>query len=93
MMKQKSLIFGIIVLFVVVAIAVLISYTSDKLPNQQSDLDAQCKLEPETGPCEAFFISYYFDQQESACKEFVWGGCQGVVPFETLEECQEVCKD
>lgn len=53
-----------------------------------------CSLEPETGPCKAYFIRYYYDKKEEKCKEFVWGGCDGTVPFETLEECQAcLCSD
>jgi hypothetical protein len=50
-----------------------------------------CKLEPNPGPCEAAIIRYYYDQTENKCKEFIWGGCAGVVPFETLQECQQKC--
>lgn len=50
-----------------------------------------CTLIPETGPCRAAIPIYYYDQTDGICKEFIWGGCDGVVPFETLEECQE-CK-
>jgi hypothetical protein len=49
---------------------------------------ARCQLTPETGPCRAYFIKYYYDRGEKRCKEFVWGGCDGVVPFHTLEECR-----
>ncbi len=49
---------------------------------------ANCSLDPEMGPCEAAIKRYYFDQSLGICKEFVWGGCDGVVPFETLEECK-----
>ena len=48
----------------------------------------ECSLEPNVGPCNAAFVRYYFDTAEGKCKEFTWGGCAGVVPFETLEECQ-----
>lgn len=47
----------------------------------------ECTLLPEVGPCNAAFPRYYFDQDSLVCKEFVWGGCSGVVPFETLEAC------
>ena len=41
-------------------------------------------------PCEALLSipKFYFDEVQE-CKEFTWGGCGGVVPFDTLEECQE----
>lgn len=48
-----------------------------------------CTLIPEVGPCDAVFPIYYYDQTDGICKEFIWGGCDGVVPFETLEACQE----
>lgn len=54
------------------------------------DTDDRCSLEPEVGPCDAAFQKYYFDKEEQRCKEFTWGGCGGVVPFHTLEECK-VC--
>jgi len=50
-----------------------------------------CGAEPEEGDCDAAFIRYYFDQQTESCESFLWGGCGGVVPFETLEECQFSC--
>lgn len=48
----------------------------------------RCELKPDAGPCEAIFIKYYFDQETQQCKVFEWGGCDGTVPFETLEECK-----
>ena len=49
----------------------------------------RCSLEPDVGPCEAYIPKYYYDKEEKECKEFIWGGCEGTVPFDTLEECQE----
>ncbi|WPP48660.1 BPTI/Kunitz-type proteinase inhibitor domain-containing protein [Catalinimonas niigatensis] len=49
----------------------------------------QCGLLPDPGPCEAIIPKYYFDQHEGKCKEFNWGGCDGTVPFHTLEECRQ----
>lgn len=51
-----------------------------------------CYLGPDLGNCYAYFVRYYFDQDEEKCKDFVWGGGEGVIPFETLEACQESCK-
>jgi hypothetical protein len=48
-----------------------------------------CDLEPDPGPCFAAFRKYYFDKEEQQCKEFIWGGCDGIVPFDTLEDCRE----
>ena len=51
----------------------------------------ECRLEPDSGVCLAAFPRYYWDEDACACKEFIWGGCGGVVPFETIEAC-EVCE-
>lgn len=48
-----------------------------------------CNLEPEPGPCFALVRRYYFDKEEQECKEFIWGGCNGTVPFETMEACRQ----
>ena len=46
-----------------------------------------CLLEPDAGPCEAAIPAWYYDQAVGGCSMFLWGGCDGVVPFETLESC------
>jgi hypothetical protein len=48
----------------------------------------RCQLAPDSGPCFASIPKYYYDKTEKRCKVFTYGGCQGVVPFETLEECK-----
>jgi hypothetical protein len=53
--------------------------------------ESRCALVPDPGPCKALFKRYYYDKTDAKCKEFIWGGCDGVVPFETLDEC-ETCK-
>jgi len=49
----------------------------------------KCDLLPDPGLCKALIPKYYFDKNEGKCKEFSWGGCAGVVPFDTLEECEQ----
>ncbi|KND00332.1 uncharacterized protein SPPG_09215 [Spizellomyces punctatus DAOM BR117] len=56
-----------------------------------AELPDPCLQKPEIGPCRARFLRYYFDQTEGTCKEFTWGGCQGSVPFDSIEDCREVC--
>ncbi len=51
-----------------------------------------CALIPDSGPCEAAITKYYYDQDAGQCKEFIWGGCEGTVPFDSIEECRE-CLD
>ena len=51
----------------------------------------KCSMKPERGPCKGNFERYYYDSQSRTCKPFVWGGCGGAVPFETMEECNNAC--
>ena len=85
-MKRSSVLKNISIIF-----SILIFYSCNKVCN--SSLPA-CKLEPDSGPCEAAITKYYYDSNEDKCKEFIYGGCQGTVPFDTLEECVECeCKN
>lgn len=56
------------------------------------ELPSACELTPDPGPCEALIERYFYNQETGECEMFHWGGCEGVVPFETLEEC-EACAD
>ena len=51
-----------------------------------------CELEPDPGECDAAFEIFYFDQNTLSCESAWWGGCNGIVPFWTLEACQESCE-
>ena len=52
-----------------------------------------CSSIPDPGICLAYVQVFYFDQTTSQCEESYWGGCGGVVPFWTLEECQNSCEN
>ena len=52
-----------------------------------------CYLEPDPGTgCLAAIPMYYFNSQSQQCDMFLWGGCDGVIPFESLEGCQNTCE-
>ena len=51
----------------------------------------QCEVDPDPGLCKAYFPKYYFDKETQACQEFIYGGCGGVVPFDTMDECTQQC--
>ena len=70
----------------ILAIVVLSCESNDLQPANE-----RCSLEPDPGLCLAAFQRYYYDKTEGKCKTFTWGGCGGVVPFDTLEEC-EACE-
>ena len=71
-------------------IAVLLSSCS--APVDINSPGNSCGLKPQTGQCKAYFPRYYFNAQTNFCEVFIWGGCGGVVPFETLPGCQQVCE-
>lgn len=48
----------------------------------------RCLLKPDAGPCEALIPKYFFDPKTKTCKRFIWGGCKGVVPFQTAADCK-----
>ena len=68
-----------------------VSVSADALPEPEArpvPSADRYHLEPHPGHCEADITMYYYDRGEKRCKAFSWGGCGGVVPFETLEECE-----
>jgi hypothetical protein len=56
-------------------------------------LPAECTLIPESGGCFAQIPRFYFNTQSGTCESFMWGGCDGVVPFETFADCLDTCPD
>lgn len=61
------------------------------MPWEKSSADPRCSMKPEKGPCKALFWKYTYDSKTNQCKEFIYGGCEGTVPFDTKEECINVC--
>ena len=51
----------------------------------------KCYYTPNPGVCLAAITKYYFDQEENECLEFTWGGCGGLIPFETMDDCESSC--
>ena len=83
---KKRVIIILIILLVVIVIGVIYFNNRDKVK------DVECYLVPDSGTCEAAIPRYYFDSTEDNCKQFNWGGCGGVVLFDTIEECQDSCE-
>jgi hypothetical protein len=74
-----------------IALFSLISLTSFAACESEKDCNRseRCELESDPGYCKAYFPKYYYDKDEKKCKEFIWGGCGGIVPFDSLEECKQ----
>ncbi|KAJ8737123.1 hypothetical protein PYW07_000394 [Mythimna separata] len=52
----------------------------------------KCLLRPDTGPCRADILSYYYDGRQQKCYQFFYGGCQGNGNnFRTRKECHDEC--
>ena len=49
----------------------------------------KCRLTGAPGPCRASFRRWFFNTDTGMCEQFIWGGCNGRVPFETEAECKQ----
>ena len=58
----------------------------------QDQLPDECYLDPEPGPCFAAIPMYFYNTETEQCEQFIWGGCMGVVPFQSLSECISTCE-
>ncbi|NOR70381.1 MAG: hypothetical protein GQ532_11935 [Methylomarinum sp.] len=58
---------------------------------EKNESNSRCLLKPETGHCRAAISKFYFDNSSNTCEVFIWGGCRGVVPFDTRSECISAC--
>lgn len=54
-------------------------------------LYSRCQLEPDSGLCKGAIKKYYFDRKTKTCRPFLWGGCGGIVPFESMDNCEQEC--
>lgn len=72
----------------IIGTTILLTLTQCKKDCLKSD---QCNLEPDAAFCNAAIPKYYYDKNEEKYKQFTWGGCGGVVPFDTMEECEKQC--
>jgi hypothetical protein len=55
-------------------------------------LHVSCLAKPDPGPCRAAKPAFYYDYPSDSCRQFLWGGCQGSVPFQSLDACLRMCK-
>ncbi|NOZ09409.1 MAG: hypothetical protein GXO91_11150 [FCB group bacterium] len=55
--------------------------------------EIHCVTPPDVGPCDGLCPRYFFNPETDQCELFYWGCCEGTVPFESLEECQQTCEE
>lgn len=69
------------------------SYSSaaENNPQPKKSKSERCGLMYKSGPCQAHMKRYYYDAGTNKCEIFFYGGCEGVVPFGTYEECVSAC--
>ena len=61
-------------------------------PDDNEELPDECYLQPDPGTCFGYVQMYYFNQETQSCQSFVWGGCGGLVPFQSYQECVNTCE-
>uniref|UniRef100_A0A8C6CSG7 BPTI/Kunitz inhibitor domain-containing protein n=1 Tax=Moschus moschiferus TaxID=68415 RepID=A0A8C6CSG7_MOSMO len=51
-----------------------------------------CTLPKVPGPCNAFFVRWWYDQEKETCSSFIYGGCQGNNNnFQSEGVCHAIC--
>ena len=83
--------YWILYVFSLILITVIACNRNNVKRTKDQALHQNCFVEPDPGPCRMAINRYYFDEKDKKCKRFIYGGCKGVIPFETLEECQKAC--
>ncbi|MCK5466670.1 hypothetical protein KAI56_04240 [Candidatus Parcubacteria bacterium] len=69
-------------------------YSNEFTIKEKSALDLRCGEKVKgIGLCEGLGIGYEFNSETGKCIKRGVSGCSFDIPFETLEECQEVCEE
>nr|C1IC51.1 RecName: Full=Protease inhibitor 3; AltName: Full=Kunitz inhibitor KIn-III; Flags: Precursor [Walterinnesia aegyptia]ABX82868.1 Kunitz inhibitor III [Walterinnesia aegyptia] len=51
-----------------------------------------CELPAESGLCNAYIPSFYYNPHSHKCQKFMYGGCGGNANnFKTIVECHRTC--
>jgi len=57
-----------------------------------NDLPQKCRQKPVNGRCKAMIEKFHVDQATGKCRPYFYDGCGPIVPFNSLEECQQLCE-
>ncbi|WP_022854953.1 ankyrin repeat domain-containing protein [Thermodesulfobacterium thermophilum] len=74
-------------------IALFLKETLERTQGKKIDIKKRCYLIPQVGPCKGLFWGAYFIPGLDKCEKFFYGGCDDVVPFDSVEACRNICID
>ena len=91
--RKSNFWWGLITTLLVLTLLGLVVYGMFFAPTPAEQLEkaVKCDMPPEVGPGRAYFHKYFFNPQSGDCEEFVYGGL-GPYPFDTMEECKDLCE-
>ncbi|AGA91872.1 Kunitz/bovine pancreatic trypsin inhibitor-like protein [Thioflavicoccus mobilis 8321] len=75
-------------------IAALVGACETPSPTTEQNHDllpVRCIDEADLDACPGDSTGYYYDYRDNSCKPFRYGNCQVKVPFDTRDECIQVC--
>ena len=69
------------------------AYSNEFIIVEKAALDLRCDEKVKgIGPCDAYRMGYEFNSETGKCVKKGVSGCSFEIPFQTFEECQEVCE-
>jgi len=54
-------------------------------------IHVSCLKRPDPGPCKNGRPGYFYDYRTDRCRSFNYGGCEGRVPFTSIDACVKTC--
>ncbi len=78
---------------IIILLLPLLVFTACSSNSNKIKLPEKCYEKGNTGNCRAYFIKYEYNQEKNKCQKFVYGGCGGNIPFNTLNECKRSCEE
>ncbi|WP_072679618.1 BPTI/Kunitz domain-containing protein [Arcobacter sp. LA11] len=78
---------------IIILLLPLFSFTACSTSSNSIKLSKKCYKKGVTGMCRGYFIKYEYNEKTKKCQHFVYGGCGGNIPFNTLDECKKSCEE
>jgi len=73
--------------------SILLSNFIKSTQGKEIDIKRRCYLKPVSGRCKGNFWGGYYDPFKKVCQAFNYGGCNDVVPFDSVEACRNICEE